>query len=255
MLAITIAHQNDSWKQIGQWLEQLGWQVLHVPSSVQARRVLELKPEIDLVLLDACSDEDSGLRLLAFIRTNPRLSRLPVIVVGTDISEEQAHRYIDLRVDNILLLPTVKDTFEAKVLRAVRNGKPTVLAVDDEEAIRNLLGDFLTMERYNPILAGSAEEAAEILRQKTVDVVVTDMILPGRSGLELLADIRKSYPHIPVVLITGYGGKAGPRETINMGADGYFAKPFHNAELIYTLRKVLSDRGRRPSEVPAAVTL
>jgi DNA-binding NtrC family response regulator len=83
-------------------------------------------------------------------------------------------------------------------------------------------------------------------------VVSTDIRLPGRSGLELMVEIKGKYPGTPVILITGYAGQYSPKDAIAMGADGYFAKPFHNMDLIYTLRRVLfSPTTRRRNQVRA----
>jgi two-component system, NtrC family, response regulator len=117
--------------------------------------------------------------------------------------------------------------------------------VDDDELVRLHLAEFLLMERYRPILVETAEIASATLKTQQIDAVVTDISLPRSSGLDLLVEIKKQYPHIPVIMITGHTGKYGPTDALSMGADGYFIKPFHNLDLMYTLHRALTERPRQ----------
>jgi len=100
------------------------------------------------------------------------------------------------------------------------------------------------LERFRVITAGTAEDGIKILGEKHIDVVVSDIMLPGMRGTDLLALIKKDSPEIPVILITGFSGKITPQQAIAIGADGYFAKPFHNKDLAFTLRSVLQQYER-----------
>jgi len=84
------------------------------------------------------------------------------------------------------------------------------------------------------------------LKENRFDAVVTDVMLPGKSGIELLEIIKKDNPEMPVILITGFSGQFTPRDAISLGADGFFAKPFNNIELSYKLRLILSQK--RPTQ-------
>ena len=223
---------------------QMGWETAHVPSCNQGRKELEQNPEIDLVVIDAAADEDCGLKLIGVMKSESRLARVPIIVCGADIDQVMALKYVELGVDNILLLPTIRETFEAKVRKASENGKPRILVVDDEEMIRDLLHDFLRLERYTPLLASSVDAALKIIQSEPVDAIVTDIMMPGKTGIDLLVEVKRDHAHIPVIMITGLSQRFGPRDVIAMGADGYFVKPFHNVELIFTLRKVMGHRER-----------
>jgi DNA-binding response OmpR family regulator len=244
MLALLVAQQSDLWKQPQRWLVQMGWETAQVVSCVLGRKELEQNPGVDLVLLDAGTAEECGLKLIGVLKSESRLARIPIIVCATDIDHDLALKYMELGVDNILLLPTVRETFEAKVRKASENGKPRVLVVDDEEMIRDLLHDFLKLERYTPLLASSVDEALRIIQTEPVDAIVTDIMMPGKTGIDLLVEVKRDHAHIPVIMITGLSQRFGPRDVIAMGADGYFVKPFHNVELIFTLRKVMGHRER-----------
>lgn len=107
----------------------------------------------------------------------------------------------------------------------------TVLVVDDEPRIRRIVEMALGDRGYRVLTAASAEDAAGTLERETVDVVVTDLQLPGRSGLDLLGDLRQERPGLPVILITAYGTVESAVEAIKAGAFDYVLKPFGVDEL------------------------
>jgi CheY-like chemotaxis protein len=120
----------------------------------------------------------------------------------------------------------------------MNNGKVQVLIAEDEDFIRDLLADVLRIERFDCVTASDGQQALEILRSQRIDVVVSDIVMPNIDGIELLMTVKQEYPHIPVILITGKASMT-PEEIVAHGADGFFRKPFHNVELVFTLRSVL----------------
>jgi DNA-binding NtrC family response regulator len=106
-----------------------------------------------------------------------------------------------------------------------------VLVVDDEPHIRRIVEMALGDRGYDVLTASTAEDAAELLSEQSVDVVVTDLQLPGRSGMELLADLRTRRPGTPVILITAFGTVETAVEAIKAGAYDYVLKPFSVDEL------------------------
>jgi DNA-binding NtrC family response regulator len=245
--ALVIAAQDEEWRRMVGWLRQFDLDTIHSASWVTGRKELERNPEIEVVLLDAGFDEEAGIKFLTMLRRDPRLSRVPVIVGGKEFSDDMIRRYTRLKVSDVLLLPTVMETLEGKVKKAIDTGRPTILVVDDDEMVRLHLAEFLLLERYRPIIVKSAPEAEAILKQQQIDAVITDISLPRFSGLDLLVEIKREYPLIPVIMITGHSGKFGPTEVLSMGADGYFTKPFHNLDLMYTLHRALTERPRQRS--------
>ena len=93
----------------------------------------------------------------------------------------------------------------------------TVLFVDDEEAILNSLERGLIDEPYNILFANSCKEALEILQQEEVHVIVTDMRMPEMDGLEFIHIIKKDYPHIIIMVLSGYGNEAALQTAVNQG--------------------------------------
>lgn len=240
MRVLMVTKLSQEYEQIRQWLGGLGCDVEVASSLRMGLRTLESDPSIDLLMVEGSPNCEPTEKFLAAIRSDHRLSLVPCILVGADLNTETVQIYITLGVQDVIILPTTEETLEAKIHTAVKNGKPTVLVVDDEPAIAEILSDFLILERCRPLTAGSAEEAEEIFSENRIDVVVTDICLPKRSGLQLMVAVKNKAPDVPVILITGYAARYSPKECLAMGADGYFAKPFHNIDLIYTLRRVLN---------------
>jgi DNA-binding NtrC family response regulator len=112
-----------------------------------------------------------------------------------------------------------------------------VLVVDDEEVIRDVLGTLLTREGYEVAAAASAGEAISIFENDAYDVVLLDLMLPDRPGLDVLRDIRRRDPDAVVVIVTAYSSIEGAIHAMREGAFHYIPKPFQNQEVLLTVRK------------------
>jgi two-component system, NtrC family, response regulator AtoC len=117
--------------------------------------------------------------------------------------------------------------------------EPTLLVVDDEPNIRRVLELSLGDEGYRVLTAATAAEASRLLAAERVDLVLTDLQLPDRSGLELLADIRASRADLPVILITAYGTVESAVRAIRAGAFDYVMKPFRVEEIEALVERAL----------------
>jgi two-component system response regulator HydG len=125
---------------------------------------------------------------------------------------------------------------EAEGVRA--SGTATLLVVDDEETTRRLCSDVAVGLGMKVHVAGSAEEALELLDQFPVDIVLTDLKLPETGGLELLKCIRATHPQISVLVLTQYGSIDSAVEATRLGAADYVTKPFRIEELRARLESV-----------------
>ncbi len=131
-------------------------------------------------------------------------------------------------------------------------GSIKVLVVDDEETLRDLLKSILEREGYVIECASSVEEARCALRERAFDVVVSDIKMPKESGYKLLEFIKKEFPAIGVVLMTGYGDMYTVKDAILLGADEYITKPFKGFEIAVIVERVYW-RMRAPQKVGAPV--
>jgi two-component system response regulator (stage 0 sporulation protein F) len=119
--------------------------------------------------------------------------------------------------------------------------KQVILIVDDEEGLREGLSKLLESEGYVALSAESGEQALEILQRSHIDLVLTDMRMPGMDGIELLKKIRERHPNVGVIILTGYGQIESYIEAMNFGAIEYVSKPFKVNELKFIVNKVLNN--------------
>jgi DNA-binding NtrC family response regulator len=112
-----------------------------------------------------------------------------------------------------------------------------LLVVDDEEVIRDVLTALLQKEGYRVAAAADAAEALSLFETDTFDVVLLDLMLPDRPGLEVLRDMRRRDPDAVVVIVTAYSSIEGAIEAMREGAFHYIPKPFKNQEVLLTVKK------------------
>jgi len=116
-----------------------------------------------------------------------------------------------------------------------------ILIVDDEDYILALMEEVLRILGYQPLAAANAKQALQILAMQPVDLVITDMEMPGVSGINLLQQVKQTHPSIPVVLITGYGPERAARVAEECGADGFLGKPFHIEDLRFCISRLIEE--------------
>ena len=117
-----------------------------------------------------------------------------------------------------------------------------ILIVDDEEMIRELLSSALLQEGYICHQASNVDDAFLVLDEQKVDLVISDIMMPGRSGVELLRDLKKIDPDITVLMITGLSDMNTAMECIHLGADDYITKPFGINRVILTVKNLIEKR-------------
>jgi DNA-binding response OmpR family regulator len=107
----------------------------------------------------------------------------------------------------------------------------SILVVDDEEMLRNLLMKILTKEGYQVDAACDGEDAVEKLRQKTYSLLISDIKMPRLNGFELLKVAKRDYPTMGVIIMTAYGDSFTVKDALLLGADEYITKPFKSFEI------------------------
>ncbi|MCF8036055.1 MAG: diguanylate cyclase [Desulfobacteraceae bacterium] len=116
-----------------------------------------------------------------------------------------------------------------------------VLVVDDDFVIRDAVQQYLSLPEYQAFIAQTAEEALEFLKENTVEVVITDILLSGIDGLELTETVKKKYD-TAVIIMTGYIDDYSYEEAIHKGADEFVLKPVRFEELRLRLSRLIRER-------------
>lgn len=125
-----------------------------------------------------------------------------------------------------------------------------ILVVDDESRVREIVAAYLGREGYRVLEAGDADEARAHLAGPPPDLVILDIMFPGASGLDLLADLRRR-SEVPIILLTALADEANRVTGLELGADDYVVKPFSPRELVARVRSVL----RRARSDPGTTSL
>ena len=120
-------------------------------------------------------------------------------------------------------------------------GRPRVLVVDDEAAIRDLLSKTLALAEYDVDLAPDGRTALERLRIIPYDLLITDLKMPGIDGLAVIREARRLKADIPVIIITGFSTEASAIEAVNLGVSGYLTKPFRVPRVLAAAAKALGE--------------
>lgn len=115
-----------------------------------------------------------------------------------------------------------------------------VLVIDDEAVVRNLMVEILSRAGYDAIGADSAHDALALLEDPSLALVVSDIVMPGLSGFQLLDEIHARRPSLPVLLVTGSGTEDNLQEALAHGAAGLITKPFSHAQLRNTVAELLN---------------
>ena len=119
----------------------------------------------------------------------------------------------------------------------------SILVVDDDTQVLDVMSEMLKLEGHHVTLAENGKQAVEQVEAEDFDLVITDLIMPEKEGLETIADIRKLRGPVPIIAISG-GGRIGPTDYLEtarfIGADATLAKPFGRDELITAVSDLLN---------------
>jgi two-component system response regulator AtoC len=128
-----------------------------------------------------------------------------------------------------------------------------VLLVDDDPAVGKVLGALLAQAGIEARHVQSGQEALDALASRPVDVVITDLRMPGMDGMELLSRISERWPDIPTIMLTAHGSVPLAVEAMKKGAADFVLKPFDREEILFSVRKALT-KVQRDQHVPEQAT-
>ena len=125
----------------------------------------------------------------------------------------------------------------------------TILVVEDDAPIRRGLCDALRYAGYAVEECPTGDEALAMACATAPDLLLLDVVLPGRSGFEILRELRGSHPQLPVIMLTARGTEEDRVRGLRLGADDYVVKPFSATELLARVEAVLRRSAERPSDL------
>lgn len=119
--------------------------------------------------------------------------------------------------------------------------QPSLLVVDDELLIRDLLYDFFTGQGWSIAVAENGEKALQVMKNKPIDIVLTDVRMPEMDGMTLVSELRQHHPEIPVVIMTGFPSVDSAVGALRNRVFDYIIKPFNINQLYKTLEAAVKE--------------
>ncbi len=222
-------------------IREIGYEVLEASSGEEALEIAAAHPgPIQLLVTDIRMPGMSGRELtdrLALKRPDTK-----VLYVSGHTEDAIVHQNIlDARVE-YLAKPFTPEQLRARVrdiLAVSHSAGRFVLVIDDEDAVRTYFQELLTREGYRVLVAPNGKVGMQVLEREKADLVITDLVMPEQEGLETVGLIRKTYPEIPVIVISGAFGGDLLATAKHLGAHASFKKPVDPAELLGQVRAML----------------
>lgn len=234
-------------KMIQHMLERLGYHVTIRTNSMEVLELFRMKStDFDLVITDMTMPGMTGDKLaeqLMIIR--PEIPVMLYTGYNNKISYKIAS---EIGIKGFAYKPVVKSDLAKTVRKVLDNGPKKqaatrILLIDDEPGFRKLFIKKLAGTEYEIIEAGDGKEGLSLYHKNRPDLVVTDLVMPEKEGIETIIELKKAFPDVKIIAISG-GGRNLPDVYLNMaktlGARQIFTKPVKWSELIKTLNRLLN---------------
>ncbi len=220
----------------------------------EGRRAIEAAhgERFDLVLMDVHMAEMDGIEATAHLRSDEALqqrSRTPIIAVTAHATDAIRQRCLRAGMDDFTTKPITRERLLALVERWVR-ATPVVVVVDDDLDTRTFMRELLARAGAEVVLAASADDAQRAVAEHAVDLVITDVEMPGRDGLALTRDLRLAGFAAPILAVTGNAGAKVGESIAEAGCTAWLSKPVRKEALLDAVGGCL--RRAPPVETEAA---
>lgn len=225
-------------------LTTIGYEAVAAAGGQEALNILKSRP-FDLIISDIKMPEMDGLALLKQVRRfYPDLPVLFITGVASHdiIGSASPDGFLakPFRISHIEEL--IEDTLADRTDQ-IKKPIKRVMVVDDDDLYRSMLVEALRYSDYIPISFDSGEQALKQIEDNQIDAVITDIKMPGMSGLTLMEKIKARYPEMPVILITAFIAEDDDQDKRYDSADGLLEKPFR----VETIVQLLDDLVVAPS--------
>ncbi len=239
MKILIVDDDKVSEKLVNSILTKCGYEVLLARSVQEAIDIIKSGERISLIILDINLPDKKGFSLLTFLKSKKLNRKIPVIMCSSAEDKDSVMRSISLGAVGYLKKPVKSEILLSKIKEILAKKHRTVLIVDDEKTIRDILKITLEREGFNTVAVKTGVETLKILDSQHIDAVISDIQMDGMDGLELLKAIRSKHGELPVMMISGHSNKYSTTDMDMAGADGYITKPFKNLEIIEAVRDIL----------------
>ncbi len=242
MKILIVEDDSVSQKLADSILTKNGYETLLAGSVDEAIKQVETGGKICLTLLDIKLPDKDGYSFQVYLKSKKLYNSIPVVMCSSAEDKESVMQSISFGAVGYLKKPIKSETLLPKIEEVLSKKFRTILIVDDEKMIRDLLRATLEREGYNTAIAESGVEALKILESRKIAAVLSDIQMERMTGIELLKTIKTKYSDLPVMLITGQTNKYSKNDENLAGANGLITKPFKNLEILEAVRKMFSKK-------------
>jgi PAS domain S-box-containing protein len=231
-----------------QMLERLGYEVTTRTSSIEALELFKVQPDrFDLVITDMTMSNMTGDKLAKeLMKIRPNICIVICTGFSERISEERAKRMgIKAFAMKPIVMRDIANTVR-KVLDEEKEGPAAglILVIDDDDQFRGMLRETLEHAGYDVADAPNGKEGIRLYRENPADLVITDIIMPEKEGIETIRELKRDFPEVKIIAISG-GGRIGPDSYLKMakglGAQRTLTKPLERDELLKTVRELINE--------------
>lgn len=229
---------------IMQMIAKAGWSVFTALDLEHGLRTLKTQG-IDFVLTDLCLPDSDGSETVAKIKQASPNSVVAAMTAGDAKNDaSDALKFARSQGAEFLLQKPFNQDRLNEVLQMAsaraQNGKcpPLVLVIDDSSTIRSVCEKMLTAKGFRTLSAESIDDAFNRIDNFDLDVILTDLNMPGISPMEAIPEIRAAMPGVGIVVMTGQSEK-DLHETLNLGADTTITKPFNADDLAHKINSAI----------------
>ena len=214
-------------------------------------KIKEFEP--DLILLDIMMPKLDGYQVLEKIKEDTTMPKVPVVIISNSGQPVEIDRALQLGAKDYLVkaqftpeevMEKVKKFLggenESKATQGNGSGGKNLLIIEDDEFLRNLASRKISSSGYKVTTAADGEQAQEILKEQTPDIILLDIMLPGINGFDLLKQIRENdkLKNVPVILLSNLGQQNDIDKGKKLGATDFMVKAnFTLDEIIAKLKK------------------
>ena len=223
-------------------LKKQGYDIITAMNGRDAIEYLNKEGLVDLIISDIMMPDIDGLGLLNYVKNNKKFKNIPVILTTTLNDQETVMKAMKIGVSGFLVKPFTREILISKINNIIDSLPGSILIVDDEDIIKTLLKRIIENDGYKVVTASNGNEGLDIIEKQNISVVVSDIKMPGMSGVELLKSIKSKYAQMPVLLMTGNSLEFSKGKAMASGADGFIAKPFNSIEILEKISHCYSNQ-------------
>ena len=243
----------QSLDQLGRELQDAGFSVDYAMDGASGLAKARSSAP-DAIVLEIFLPDKDGFEVRSALKAHSTTASVPVLMTSAE-PRENCQGPADTRGDRpepIFEKPLDSAALQARLVEltelsepegaALGGGPVTVLVAEDDPPSRRMLSMALESEGYRVLEAGDGRQAIDLLEQENVDLLLSDIQMPGMDGLELLDAARRCEPGLVVVMMTAYGSERIAVEAMKRGADDYLSKPIRIHQLSDALRRNLDEQ-------------